>query len=332
MKTTRRLYGTPGQNTAKPPESQHPETFIAEDGFRMHKRDQMYRMIETMPGRREAEYPHFNNLGLNVLERAVRPPVPIEGEIHKRREKLWEDVAQATKEALATLPPGTHVAVTANSGPYSEKLEVHPPGKSIPGAAVGLLYVAEFRTEDQEIHEDWIQIAVPVRPDEGRLFAGIRLVPTVLDSQQLTFTVFNLTNMSVPLDFRNYIRNHPDLPYGSISNSWVPVNLGCYFHRGGLFREEYDVVKASFAWDGDLYSWDEAIIFTRNPIAVITYSKPGRRFEKLADDTVFEGVNWFHVVDGQLRGGYQKETRRVDVIAWDKDGIPQGQIRAYTGV
>lgn len=326
----RQMYGTPGMNTTKNLKSQRIETVIASDGEPMRKPGFMYRMDEYWPGRRQPEYAHLHNLSSGVLARATQPPMNIEGEEPTRRKKIWDDAARAAAEALANVESGTHIAVCANSGVFDPKLEAHAPSCLIPGAKIGLLFVAEFRASTDPIHEDWYQIAVPTRPNEGRLLAGLRLIPTVLSRRDLNYTVTNLVNLSVPYEMRSFIKDHTNLPYGSISNSWVPTNLGCWFHPGGIFSSEYDIFRASFAWDGDLYSWDEATIFTRKPIALITYSKPVRRFDIWTNETAFEKVNWLQLIDGKVCGGFQEVTRRADIISWDKNRIPEGQVHAYS--
>ncbi|KAI1865530.1 uncharacterized protein JN550_008287 [Neoarthrinium moseri] len=325
----RHLYGTEGENTPKAPASEHASTIRVADGYTMIKPGQMYRQAEEKPGRRQADYPHLHNLAESVFRRTKHAPLPIKDTEHKRREKLWNDAADAVREAIAGIAPGTHVAISANSGPHDSKLEAKPPSAIVPGAAVGLLLVAEFRKEAEPIHKDWYQVAIPIRRDEGRLLAGLRLIPTVLERHDLTYTVTNLTNITIAPESMSIVKDHPDLPYGSVANSWKPTNLGCWFHHGGLFESEYHTFKASFAWDGDLYGWDEAVLFTRKPISVISTTKPDRRFDHWSPDSVYENVNWLQVVDGQWRGGFQAVTRRADVITWDKHGIPQGKIEKY---
>lgn len=235
------------------------------------------------------------------------------------------------REVLSRIPTGSHIIVCANSGSFAAEVESLPPSCLVCGATVGFMLVAEFRTKAERIHKDWIQIAVPIRPTEGRLLAGLRLVPTVLECFQHSFTVINLNNLSIDYELRSFIKDHTDLPYGSVANSWVSTNLCNWYHRGGLYHSEYNTFKTSFAWDGDVYGWDEAVLFVRKPISLVSYTKPSRRFDHWLSQTVHRGVNWVRVVDGRLSGGYQKATRRADVIAWDKYGIPEGEIQLYSG-
>lgn len=73
-----------------------------------------------------------------------------------------------------------------------------------------------------------------------------------------------------------------------------------------------------------MYGWDEAVLYTRNPIVVIADLKPPRRFDYWGRDTVYEGVTWLQVVDGNLCGSWQPKTTRKEVICWDGNGIPGG--------
>lgn len=122
------------------------------------------------------------------------------------------------------------------------------------------------------------------------------------------------------------MKDHPLLSYGAVANSWKPTNLGCWFHHGGIFKFEYEVFKDSFAWDGDLYGWDEAMLYTRKPVVFINDTKPPRRFDYWYPDTVLRGVTWLQIADGELCGGYQETSTRADVVKWDKDGIHGGAV------
>lgn len=211
------------------------------------------------------------------------------------------------------------------SGPQNNQLEKLPPWTTVPGAAAGLLLVAKFRND---IHQGWRQVAIPIRRDEGRLLAGLRLLPAADEGgrRDLTFVLTNLTHPSVAVDQMNLVRDHPFLTYGAVANSWKATNFGCWYHPGGLFTADHDVVRASFAWDGDLYGWDEAVAYTRRPIVIITNAKPARRFDYWHPDTVYQGVTWLQMVDGVLEGGYKETTTRADVIKWDEEGIPGGPL------
>lgn len=189
---------------------------------------------------------------------------------------------------------------------------------------MGLLLVAEFR---DDIHPGWRQIAIPIYNNEGRLLAGLRLLPAVTGRRDLTFVLTNLTHPTIPAHKMNTVRDHPFLAYGALANSWKATNFGCWFHHGCVYEAEHDVIRSSFAWDGDLYGWDEAVAYTRKPVVIITEAKPPRRFDYWQPDTVYKEVTWLQMVDGVLCGGYQETTTRADVIAWDRTGIPGGPLK-----
>ncbi|KAH8588819.1 hypothetical protein B0O99DRAFT_600467 [Bisporella sp. PMI_857] len=326
-----RKFGEEGTNTGPAPKSNLANTINLPDGHSMVAPDTMYRINELMPRRREPSFPGLHNLHESVIARTLSPPgIPVGIAISKikevdRRAKLWEIAAEATRQALDNIPPGSHVVVCANSGPYNAKLEKLPPWTTVAGAVTGILMVAEFRDElTEDVHPSWCQVATPIWSHEGRLLAGIRLLPAVLGRHDLTFTITNLTNPTVAIEHMNIVRDEPLLQYGAVANSWKPTNLGCWYHPGGIFEKEYEVFKASFAWDGDLYGWDEAMIYSRKPIAIITDSKPNRRFCYWQPETVLENVTWYQIVDGKLHGGLKEKTTRADVIEWDEYGIPGG--------
>lgn len=322
--------GEEGKNGSPAPGAILARTVTASDGFSTVASDDMYRMNELSPGRREPSFHNLHNLHDSVLERTRNPPLPIllDNREVVRRYDIWEKTARYVGQALNDVLVGSHVVVCSNSGPYSSRLESLPPWTTVAGAGIGLLLVAEFRKGPTEkVHPAWKQIAVPTTATDGRLFAGLRLLPAVIAGREdLTFTITNLTHPTVAVDQMNIVKDAPELEYGCVANSWKPTNLGCFFHRGGLWAAEYDIFRASFAYDGDLYGWDEAMIYTRKPVVVITDEKPVRRFDYWYEGTVLRGVTWLQVVDGRLRGEYQEKTTRNDVVGWDHNGLPGGYI------
>ncbi|KAK8065083.1 hypothetical protein PG997_011830 [Apiospora hydei] len=288
-----RRFGKQGTNTMPSPTAAPLKTKICEDGHPVVAPGDMYRMDELQPGRREPEFPGLHNLHESVIARTQDPPAMNEimaDTSKRRRAAIWDQVSLAVRAALQEIPHGAHVAVVSNSGAKSgqlaDQLEESPPGAMIPGATVGLIFVAEFRDERTSgIHPDWRQIACPIRATEGRLMAGLRLLPAAVAARpDLTFTVTNLTYPTILPRYRGLVHDayrQGLLRHGSVLNSWKPTNLGCFFHPGGLWSGEYDVVWRSFACDGDLYGWDEAVLYTREPVAVIAPTvgeKPQRRF------------------------------------------------------
>ncbi|KAK0647097.1 hypothetical protein B0T16DRAFT_458959 [Cercophora newfieldiana] len=232
-------FGEEGQNTIPLPEAHFPKRITAPDGFSMIDSTDMYRIDELHPGRREPHFPNLHNLHSSVIARTINPPatLPSDQPAILHRASLWDKTASAVRSALATLPPNTHIAICANSGPYNPTLETLPPSAAVPAADYGLLFVAQFRRPDghnEAIHPNWIQIAVPITPAEGRLLAGLRLLPAVTTSRpDLTYTITNLTYPTVAKHHMRLVRDS-GLPYGSVLNSWKPTNLGCFFHVSSL--------------------------------------------------------------------------------------------------
>ncbi|KAB5585203.1 hypothetical protein GE09DRAFT_1048364 [Coniochaeta sp. 2T2.1] len=318
-------YGEQGNNTPPACKSSSFDTVTAPDGYKVVAPGDMYRFNELSIGRREPQFVNLHNLADCVITRTLEPPMPLPADRPEvqRRALLWDKAAKAVIEALATIPSGSHVVVCANSGPYAASLESLPPWTTVAGAVSGLVFVAEFRDETRvDVHKGWKQIATPINSTEGRLLAGLRLLPAITGRKDLTFTITNLTNPTVPIHQMNIVKDSPHLQYGCVANSWKPTNLGCFYHPGCLFAAEYDIFRASFAWDGDLYGWDEAMLYTRKPVALINDKKPERRFDYWYEGTVLRDVTWLQIVDGRLRGGLHKITTRADVIEWDETGVP----------
>lgn len=297
------------------------QTAVAGDGFSMLKSDSMYRSNEFHPGRREPRFSGLHNLADSVLERTLNPPRP-RGREATRRAVIWDQVAEAFRRAVACIPTNSYVVVCSNSGPYDPAFEDRHPADFVPEATCGILLVASCRGRGTNINRGWIQVAVPCSATGGRIFASLRLMPCVAGRPDLEFMIINLTNRSVAADMVNLPRKHR-LPYGAVINSWRPTNLGNqYFSMGGIWETEYKILRNSFAWDGDLYGHDEAVLYTRSPIIVISDLKPDRRFTYFQSETVFRGVTWLKLKDSALQGSYVDEIRREDAIRFDKEGLP----------
>lgn len=258
VETAPRLYpggrfGLPARMTTDPSPGQ-PEfkTEIAADGLSMLSSDSMYRINELHPGRREPQFHGLHNLADSVFERTLNPPRPGNREAI-RRAVLWDYVAKHFRKAVADIPSGSYVVVCSNSGPYNAEFEDRHPADFVPGASCGILLVSMFRGEETNINEGWIQVGVPCKPTDGRLFASLRLMPCVAGRPDLEFMIADLTFRNIPPKLINLPRKHR-LPYGAITEIWRPTNLGNqYFSSGGFWETEYQTLRNSFAADGDLY-------------------------------------------------------------------------------
>lgn len=281
----------------------------------------MYRSNEFHADRREPRFCGLHNLADPVFERTLNPPRPRSHE-SIRRATIWDQVAEAFGRAIADIPSQSYVVVCSNSGPYNADFEARHPADFIPGAACGILLVANFRAREINVNRGWIQVAVPCEATDGRIFASLRLMPCVAGRPDLEFMITNLTNRSVSPDMVNLPRKHR-LPYGAVINSWRPTNLGNqYLSMGGIWKTEYKTFRNSFAWDGDLYGHDEAVLYTRSPIIIISDLNPDRRFTYFQRETVLRGVTWLRLKGSVLQGGYIKEMRREDAIRFDQEGLP----------
>lgn len=175
-------FGEQSLNTPPASFATEARTTVLPDGHSSFATDCMHREEKRYPGRREPSFPGLHNLHESVFERTLRPPEPCEEE-HKWRKMLWDLSAHALREALGDIPAGSHINICANSGPYDPKFEDLPPWATVPGATVDLMIVAEFRDEKATgIHPGWRQVAHPIRADEGRLLAGLRLLATARTS------------------------------------------------------------------------------------------------------------------------------------------------------
>jgi hypothetical protein len=123
------------------------------------------------------------------------------------------------------------------------------------------------------------------------MMCNLRVLPAVTGRRDLTFTVANLTNRVIKSEDINIVKYAPGFPYGAVNIAWKAVALDSWFRPGYLFGSEYDVIGASFAWDGNLYGWDEAIVYTRKPIVVIASAESYPAYW-YTSETVDYGGNW----------------------------------------
>lgn len=106
-------FGEQGENTPPAPGASLAKTVVLPDGHASVSPDDMYRLSELAPGRREPSFPGLHNLHDTVISRTLSPP-PIEGDKPNRRAMLWDSAAEAVREALADIPAGSHINVCAN--------------------------------------------------------------------------------------------------------------------------------------------------------------------------------------------------------------------------
>lgn len=106
-------FGKEGHNTPPAPGATLAKTITLPDGFTCVSPEDMYRLNEKSPHRREPSNPGLHNLSDLVLDRTLQLS-PIEGEEHKRRALLWDLTATTVRKALAGVPAGSHINVCAN--------------------------------------------------------------------------------------------------------------------------------------------------------------------------------------------------------------------------
>lgn len=292
-------FGIEGTNTPPAPKATLARTVLLPDGFTACAPDDMYRMDELAPGRREPGFPGLHNLHESVLERTLKAP-PFQLPQHYIRAAYWDCAAEAVREALQGVPAGSHINVCANSGPQNDHLEKRPPWAAVPGAALGLLFVAQFR-DDGPARPDLCadQPDAPDRPGAAHEHGARPPLPHVRRGGQLVEG--DQLWLFFPPRRRLCTQAH---------------------HRPRLVRV-----------DGDLYGWDEAVAYTRRPVVVVTGAKPARRFDywQPGGATVYREVTWLQqAADGALHGGFRATTTRADVIAWDEGGIPGGPVDKET--
>ncbi|PSR84363.1 hypothetical protein BD289DRAFT_434224 [Coniella lustricola] len=106
-------FGTEGTNTPPAPGASLARTITLPDGFACVAPDDMYRINELAPGRREPKFSNLHNLSDEVIERTTMLS-PIVNAEEQRRAEIWDNTGAAVKEALEGVPAGSHVNVCAN--------------------------------------------------------------------------------------------------------------------------------------------------------------------------------------------------------------------------
>lgn len=106
-------FGKAGHNTSPSPGASLAETVILDDGYTSVSTNDMYRINELSPHRREPSFPGLHNLHDNVMARTLNPPA-ISGEGPTRRARLWDIASEAVRNALIGIPAGSHISICAN--------------------------------------------------------------------------------------------------------------------------------------------------------------------------------------------------------------------------
>lgn len=331
----RRLYGDQGAELEAAGPAPLLATEHASDGFTMIAKGHMYRSDQFSGGRRDPDTPTLHNLTADVFKRA-RYCTPCLGEKGERQGSLWDQAVDLFKQSVSDLPAKACVVVSADSGPDKKQL-LKAPSELWGPATHGIMFVSTFR-DPWDVHHGWAQIALPLEPGEGRLLAGLRTIPQYWGRSDLFFLSVNALNMNVAFEDRS-LAHEANLGYASITDQWTPTNMGCHYNQGCIFEPDRDLVRASFTHDGEIYGWDEAILYVRSPVSIITGKPIPWRFNCWRFGTIHTDVTWLGPLESSrgkgpiyLQGLHRKLTTRKDVVTWDRFGFAEGDFASTRAV
>jgi len=192
---------------------------------------------------------------------AVATPCPE----NERRASLWAAAVRYTQDTLRGAQAGDFWAVTAGNE-WADML-AHPPCHTIPGATGGIYYTS--RLSNYNVDSAWRVIEIPLEHGEGRLLAGLRLVPLVAGRTDVTFGVCNSADTKRhPVGVLDEARR-AGFGIVSVARAMTTVNLGALFAVGCIYRADRKEIASSFARFGDAYGWDESVLAVRAPHVII---------------------------------------------------------------
>jgi hypothetical protein len=174
------------------------------------------------------------------------------------------------------------------------------------------------QTEWSGIHPDWDVIQLPLRPEEGRFLAGIRLLPLVSGRSDVDIVIMNVRGNDVS---RNIARtmNQIGITYGSFGRGYSPVDLGSFFSAGCVFWPDKQECLSFLSKHGLVYGADETWLIRRAPIAVPMDHRFA--FHGWKSCTQVENVTWIKWSHSHFWAAHPVTNANLDQVLLMKRGI-----------
>lgn len=262
--------------------------------------DFMWRSDLTERGWRDASNQTLHKLAPSFFDH-VREPGRLP--YNERAATAWDAAARLWMPFARSLPGDAVVVVTAANTAACDATSV-PPEELVPGATHGFIFAAA--RGEGEIAPGWSGCYLEI-PDarDRRWLAGLRLLPLVRGRTDVRVVIVNGFNpKGHPLAaLGRLVAAHPQL--AAVNTRWVPVNLGATAARGCTLEPDYHHIRTSFAELGDVYGWDETVLYVRGATAWVV-PEPGSCMP-YADGFELENVTW---LADQRQWGFRAHTYR----------------------
>jgi hypothetical protein len=144
------------------------------------------------------------------------------------------------------------------------------------------------------IHDDWDIILLPLRENEGRFLANIRLLPLVCGRSDVNVTIVNVRGERPRPEIARTME-HIGIEYGSYGRGWSPVDAGAFWAVGAVFWPDKTEYLGLMGKYGLVYGAEEAFLLRRAP-NIVPLDAPDA-FVGWKSFTVVENVTWIQEKD-----------------------------------
>lgn len=266
------------------------------DGVVTVSPDDMYRSDFTEGGLR-----HPSNFTLHALAEIVfdyaKDGAPEGGS--ERFRGLWRYTERQLVEATEHLV-GDHGIIICSWNSAHAPLIRKEPASYVPGVRLGICLIRDDSdVSTAERAPGWIYIAIPLRLEEDRLLASLRVVPafsSVMANGNIRWVIMNgrEENCDTVMVSRLWTAG---LSYGCVVGHMIPTNNGAQYVRGGVFAADEQLVLSSFMHHGAVYGWDEVVFYVRLPIVFVADYRYGL-CPHLRGPTHWNGTLWVSFYEG----------------------------------
>jgi hypothetical protein len=169
----------------------------------------------------------------------------------------------------------------------------------------------------QAVHDDWDVILLPLRPEEGRFLANIRLLPLVCGRSDVNIVTMNVRG---PPPDRAIARTMESIGilHGSVGRGWSPVDAGAFWAAGATFWPDKQEYLGLMARWGLVYGVEEGFLLQRAP-NIVPRDCP-EAFEGWKSFTYVEKVTWYQKDEDDFWAAYPIPRTTVHTVLSGKRG------------
>lgn len=286
------VFGRQGRLTTQhklPPVT--PE-IVEVNGMRGMRNGEMWRPDLTERGLRNPAFKTLHHLDPVVAESCRSSDV-----VDSRSREVWKMATAYFRRAVANLPAGAFVALTACTSPSDAALVA--PSEAVKGATHGLMFVSHV--DAREYHPGWRFVMLPLEEGEGRYLANVRPVAAFAGRSDVDFAIIN----ALPGHDTSHLDDlrRAGLAYACTIQQYSPCNMGATVVSGCAYRADRKEAEGSFSKYGDVYGWDETFFAVRCP-SVCFINMWDAPFTPQIAGVTFERVNVLQLVDGRVTANF----------------------------